>query len=49
MANTPKFMRRKLKLVAQVNRAGHKLGYIMHPPAWIGGIPHVAFSKKENR
>ena len=49
MACTPKFMRRKLKLVAQVNRAGRKLGYIMHPPIWIDGVPHVAFSKKEDK
>lgn len=45
MANTPKPTRRKLKTVNMLNRYGKKLGYTMHPPVWVDGVPHVAFSK----
>ena len=47
MAHTPKPVRRKLKTVRMLERWGHKHGYIMFPPIWINGTPHVAFAKKK--
>ena len=43
MAHTPKTVRRKLKAVRMLERWGRKQGYIMFPPVWINGTPHVAF------
>ena len=43
MAHTPKPVRRKLKTVRMLERWGHKHGYIMFPPIWINGTPHIAF------
>lgn len=48
MAHNPKPERHKLKVIRMLERWARKHDYTMLPPIWINGVPHVAFTKKED-
>ena len=47
MAHTPKPERHKHKVIRMLERWARKEGYVVFPPIWINGVPHVAFEKKD--